>query len=327
MKKLSYLFMFFTILISCSKDDSITTPEDNGNDNNGDNEIEYVLPIISLESGEEGTYQGVIGGVTNGSLQHQVKAIAADGFVSLEIIKVLDGTSTSYQTIDSSHPDYVVGSNEFTYQLNYILNNEEEVGKDLHFKAVVLDVNEHTFSFNFATAEIRLPMIKTTISLQTVVPPNGDITIPYYLLIDGDNVSAENHTTAVHSDFDQSIAFVLSVNDGSGFYFVSPAAVLETVIVNGMQEKATTKFKEHTTGSPFDYPLEQSLNMYDNYYVDYIFSVLDYNSNEEKAEQAGIVGKRYYFKTDDGKTGAIQTTNFTMEGSNAFIEFDLLVNR
>ena len=327
MKKLSYLFMFFTILISCSKDDSITTPEDNGNDNNGDNEIEYVLPIISLESGEEGTYQGVIGSPINGSLQHQVKAIAADGFVSLEIFKVLDGTSTSYQAIDSSHPDYILGSNEFIYQLNYILNNGEEAGKDLHFNAVVTDVNEHTFSFDFAATEIRLPMIKTTISLQTVVPPNGDITIPYYLLINGANVSAENHTTAVHSEFDQSIALVFSVNEGSGFYFASPTAVLETVLVNGMQEKATTEFKEHTNGSPFNNPLDTSFDIYDNYELDYRFSVLDYNSNEGKAEQVGIVGKRYYFQTDDEKTGVIQTTNFSMEGSNAFIEFDLFVNQ
>ncbi len=326
MKKLSYLFVLFTILISCSKDDSITTPDDNGSNNDGDGGVEFVLPIITLESGEDGTYHGVIGSPTNGSLQHQIKAIAADGFVSLEIFKVLDGTSSAYEEIDTNHQDYISGSNLFFYQLNYILNNDE-AGKDLHFNAVVTDANDHTFSFDFAVAEIRFPMIKTTISLQTVVPPNGDITIPYYLLIDGDNVSAENHTTAVHVEFDQNIALVFSVNDGSGFYFASPTAVVETVIVNGMQEKANTKFKEHVNGSPFNNPLDTSFNIYDNYELDHRFSVLDYNSNEGKAEQAGIVGKRYYFLTDNGKTGVIQTTNLSMEGSNAFIEFDLFVNQ
>ena len=307
-----------TILTSCSKDDAPTTPEE------GIEVPNETMPTMTLVSGEDGIYLGVVGSPTQGSLQHQVKATAPDGFVSLEIFKILDDVATSYISFDANHPNYVAGSNTFTHTLNYIMNDVDEPGRGLRFKAVVTDANNNIATLDFAEVDLRLPMLKRTVTLETTFPPVGDITIPYYLNIKGVNVNAVNHDVAVDVDNDEFIAFAFSANDALGYYLGS-LSVIEPAISNGMAEKSTTKFKHHINASAF--PIFTYRDIYDVHNIEHAFSVLSFNSQEQKAEQVSESGKVFYFKTDDNRTGMFQIKNFNIVGNDASIELDLFVTQ
>lgn len=313
----SFLLLFALTFISCSNDDSPSTPEEQIIPNEN-------MPTMILVSGEEGIYKGVVGSPTQGSLQHTVKADAPDGFVSLEIFKILDNVATSYILLDANHPDYVAGSNSFTHTLNYIMNDVDEPGHGLRFKAVVTDSNNNSATLDFAEVDLRLPMLQKTITLKTKNPPVGDITIPYYLRIKGINVTSVNHDVAVGVDNDEFIAFAFSVNHGSGFYLGS-LSIVETVISNGIAEKSTTKFKHHINASAL--PIFSYRDIYDVHVIENAFSVLSYNSHEQKAEQISQVDKVYYFKTDDQRTGMIQVKSFNLVGNNATIVLDMFVTQ
>ncbi len=317
---LCYLAYAITTLISCSKDDAPSTP--NEEEINQEEKINQIMPTLTLESGEDGVYLGVVGSPTQGALLHEVKAIAPDGFVSLEIFKILDGVSTSYILLDTNHPNYVAGSNTLTHQLNYILNNINEADRDLSFKAVVTDINNNTASLDFAQTDLRRPMLKKSVTIITVSPPSGDITIPYYLRITGPNVSVVNHDIAVGVDADQDIAFAFSVNDGSGFYLGS-LNIVEPIISNGMQQKSTTKFKHHVNAQ--DLSIHSIYDIHDVHDVEHAFNVLSFNSHEQKAEQISTVGKVFYFRTDDNRTGVFQVVSFGLKGNYASLKLDMYV--
>lgn len=316
------LIYLFVILIasSCSKEDSPSnTPQ--GNDPI-DNEVS--LPNLILLNGSAEVYQGVIGSATQGSLQYTVEATAAGGFVSLEIFKVIDGTPQSYEIVAAGSDQFIPGSDVQSYALNYILSNED-AGSNLHFRAVVTDANNLKDTLDFAAVDVRKPMLQKTLQLQTIVNPVGDITIPYYLLINDTNIMAVNHDVAVNTTMDQNIAAVFSVNDGSGFYIVSPTSVLETVIVNGMQEKATTKFKDSNT--VFMNPISYHYDIYDVFEMEAHYASLEFNSHEEKAEQVSTIGKRFYFLTDNNRVGAFQVSDFELIGNDAIITLDLIITQ
>ncbi len=316
---LIYLFLI-AIASSCSKDDSAAiVPQ--GND---PIENEATLPKVILLNGATDVFEGVVGAPTQSALQYTVEATAAAGFISLEIFKVVDGAPQPYEIVDSSSSQFVAGSDVQTYSLNYILN-EADAGHSLSFKAVVTDANNQKDNLIFAQAEVRNPMIQSTVQLSTKVTPVGDITIPYYLLIDENNIMAVNHDIAVNVTTDQNIAAVFSVNEGSGFYIVSPSSVLETVIVNGMQEKATTKFKD--ANAQFINPLSNHYTIYDVFTMEGHYASLEFNAHEEKAEQVSTVGKRYYFSTDENRVGAFQVTNFELNGDDATITLDLFITQ
>lgn len=315
------ILMIVTIMSCSTSDDSISDSPNNNNNNNNPSDI---LPTLTLVSGEEGIYQGVVGSPTQGSLQHEVKAIAPEGFVSLEIFKVLDNVATSYILLDTNHPDYVAGSNTLTHTLNYIMNDVDEPGQGLRFKAVVTDANNNTSTLDFAEVDLRLPMIQKTVTLETVLPPVGDITIPYYLRISGINVTAVNHDVAISVNNDQDIAFAFSVNDGSGFYLGSLTFV-EPILSNGMQQKSTTKFKKNVNAPAT--PIFSNWDIYDVHNVEHAFSVLPFNSHEQKAEQISEVGKVFFFKTDDNRTGILQVKSFNLVGNDATLELDMYVTQ
>jgi hypothetical protein len=317
---ISFVVLILATIMSCStSDDSITAPQNINNNNPSE-----ILPTLTLVSGEEGIYQGVVGSPTQGTLQHQIKAEAPDGFVSLEIFKVLDNVATSYILFDTNHPNYVAGSNTFTHTLNYIMNDVDEPGHGLRFKAVVTDANNNKSTLDFAEVDLRLPMLKKTVTLKTLLPPVGDITIPYYLKISGINVTAVNHDVAVNVDNDQFIAMAFSVNDDSGFYLSSLLKV-EEVISNGMQQKSTTKFK-HYTNAPVT-PLFTAWDIYDVYNVESAYSALSFNANEQKVEEVSNIGKIILFKTDDNRTGMMQVKGFSVDANIATIVLDMYVTQ
>lgn len=311
----------FLSLSSCSSDDDSTIEEE-------EELIDPIPPTVVLNSGETGVFNAVLGSPTLGSLNYEVKAVAEDGFETLTIFKVLNGVSTEYETIDTNHPNYVANSNEFVYELNYILNNQNEVGTGLSFKAVITDVNNSTATLDFAQTNLRKPMTKSTVQVHTTLPPNGDDAISYYLHLNGSSeVIAVPRTQAENINLDQDIFAIFSVNDGSGYYLGSPESILETVLTDGMQTKATTKFKEQTAGSPFDLGLDTAYNIYDVYDVEHAYSVFEHNAHQQKAEQVGAIGKRFFFETDDNRTGVLQINSFEINGQDAHLGIDLFITQ
>lgn len=320
LRALCFFTLLAVIFTSCSSDDDSTTT-------NSDPETEYTQPTVVLTNGEEGVFNAVLGSPTLGTLNHQINAVAEDGFDTLTIYKVFDGNTTEYETIDTNHPNYISNSNEFTYELNYILNSENEVETELYFQAVITDVNGNSASLNFAEVNVRRPMTKSQVTVETVNPPNGNINIPYYLHVNStSHVSAVNHDTAVDVNLDQDIFAIFSVNE-SGFYLGSPNIIAEAVLTNGIQNKATTTFKEPVF-SPSESLITSTYNIFDVYEIEQAYTYTSFTeANEQKAEQIDIVGSLFYFKTDDGRTGVLQTKSFDFDGQNASLTLDIFITQ
>lgn len=310
----AYMVLAFTSLTSCSSDDDATiTPEE---------ETNFVLPNVVLHSGETDVHLGVVGGPTSSALVYEVKATASDGYDKMTIYKVVDGTEAEYQTVDTTHPNYVAGSNTFTYTLNYILN-EDDVDKDLLFRAVVTDINGNTDSLDFAAAQVALPMIQGQALLQTSITENGDVTLPCYIYIAEDgSITAVNHETAAAPSNNSNVLFAFTLSETYG-YNLSSINSVEDPFSNNFNLKTSTELKEQVSGSPFDISLPTTYNIYNVYDIEHIYSVLDFNTHNEKAENVNTIGKRFFFETDDNRTGVIQISDFEILGSRAYLEVDI----
>ena len=320
MKNALYLVTFIFLLTACSKEEA---PASDPNSNNGDPNVP-VLPLVSLISGSEEVNMGVIGAPGFGSINYTIQGTAADGFVSLEIQRVENGVATEYETIAAGHPNFVAGNNIQTYDLGYVFT-EDDLDIDLSFRAIITDANNNTATLNFGHSVVRRPMSQKNVTVQTVLPPNGDITIPYYLFVRDGSVLSVSHSEAVDVDLDQNVAMVFSVNNELGYYLSSLTAVTETVLVNGIQEKSTTRFKD--SNSVFTDALADSYNIYDVFDIMDAYDALEFNSHQQKAANVSEEGKRFFFKTDQGDFGVLQVVSFTTNGDDAYLELDVFVTQ
>lgn len=303
-----YMIMAFTSLTSCSSDDSSSNPVD-------------ILPTLSLENGNEDIHYGIVGNAENGVLQHSVKAIASDGFSQLVIQKVVDGVASEYQTIDSNSPNYIPNSNSYTYNLNYVLS-DNDVNKELSFKAIVTDSNNNTATLDFAEAQTELPMTKITVTLQAIEVYDGSEIRPSYLYIDGTAIEAVNLTQAI--GYGELTAMVFGSNENDGFYLASPEATIPVEMVDGISQKASTKFKA-ANDAPYELALDSEYDLYDAHNVKSKFDELSYNEHEQKAQHLDMPGFRFFFKTDDNRTGVLQVVSYDVLWGFSYLEIEILI--
>ncbi|RKE92282.1 hypothetical protein [Ichthyenterobacterium magnum] len=308
----SYIALALFTLSSCSSDDDSSTSNPT-----------IQQPSLSLLSGDTGLHQGVIGSPESGSLQYSVKAIAPEGFNQLVIQKVVDGIATEYETINVNHPNYIAGSNTFTYNLNYILNIND-VDKDLSFKAIVTDANDNTTSLDFAEAEVKQSLqFVESLFIQTKLPIEPfNVNVNHFLRVDGDTVENANLGDVVNLQINEKVAAVFSLNDAYGYYLSSPNAVIETDFVIEIQDKATTKFKEIDSESVnFD-----ELNIYDTYEIETIYNNASFNTHQQRATQLEQ-GKLFSMLTDDGKIALFKITYFNVEGGNVYAGLEMYISK
>ncbi len=310
---IGYLALVITSLISCSKDDGPALQEEEI--------LKETPPTLTLESGSKDVQLGIIGSPENGVLTHSIKAVAPDGFKSLVISKVVDGNETEYETIDTNHPNYNANSNTQIYNLNYNLK-EKDLNHKLNFKAVVTDVNNKTYTLDFAQARAEMQMIKTTITLSNIVPYNNSDTIPFYLYINGNSIASIGYNGV--KDSGKSIAAVFSYNKYDGFYLSSPYITIPKDIVQNFDHRSTTKFKR-AKNEPYELALDSEYGIFDAHNVISKFDELDFNANEQKATGVDNGPMRYFFRTDDNRTGVFQVKKYLNIGVDSHLEIDILV--
>ncbi|WP_223034964.1 hypothetical protein [Hanstruepera marina] len=300
-----------TVLTSCSKDDE---PIQNS-------EPQAILPSLTLLNGQTSTNYGVVGSPSTGSLQYTIKATAPDGFDTLVIEKVVNGSASEYETIDITHPNYVEGSNTFTYNLNYILS-EDDVNDVIEFKALLLDINNNADNLSFAKTETKMPMHFEYLAMRTDNPPSAANNFPYYVYADYYELKKETINGMNTSTLDKNVVAVLSWNDGSGLYFSSPNITIETQLTDNLTEKSITKFKEISMTAEEFY----ELNIYDSFEIMNLFEDASFNSHEEKAEGVNI-GKIYSFLTYDGNAGLMYVKDLEIQGNVFFVDVDIFYAR
>lgn len=305
-----YMILAFSVLASCSKDDSPTQQEE-----------QVILPTVTLESGSTDTFRGVVGSPTAGSLQYSIKATAPNGFDTLIIEKVVNGNANEYETIDITHPNYVAGSNTFTYNLNYILS-ENDVNKTIEFKAMVLDVNNNADNITFAQAETKMPMLFSYLAMRTDNPPSAASNFPYYVYADYNELKKETINGINLSTLDSNVLAVLSWNDGSGLYFSSPNITIETQLTDDLSHKSVTKFKEQNLSSEQFY----GYSIYDSYEMKELYDAASFNSHEEKADAIDI-GKTYSFLTETGEVGLMYVKDLEVLGNVFYVDVDVFYAR
>lgn len=313
--KLIYVFMALA-LVGCSKDDDGTaTPKEPV--------AQAIPPTIALKSGSTDLFPGVIGAPQKGSLQHTVEAEAKDGFKSLEIQKLVDGSATSYQVIDENSAEYA-GGNVVAYTLNYIFK-EEDLGKDLSFRAIVTDQNDAKATLDFAQAEVKRPMIAANVMMKAAVPLNPlAINIPHYLMLRDDECLGISLEDIDEKQLYDQIIGVFSLNDGSGFYLASPNTLLEAELLNLFpEEKATTKFKElELTADEFE-----AFTIYETFEVEDLFAGAAFNADPEKLELVSEVDKVFTFRTDEGRIGLGRITGFDIANGEAILDLEIIVTQ
>ena len=301
-----------TVLTSCSKDDEPIDPGVGP---------KVIMPTVTLESGSTSTYLGVIGSPTAGSLQYSIKASAPNGFNQLVIEKIVNGNASEYQTIDTTHPNYVAGSNTFTYSLNYILS-ENDVDKNIEFRAMILDVDNFADNITFAQAETKMPMLFSYLAMRTDNPPSAANNFPYYVYADNYELKKETINGINNSTLDKNVLAVLSWNDGSGLYFSSPTITLETQLTDVLSYKSVTKFKEQD----MDYEQFYDYTIYDAHEMKALYDAVPFNAHEEKADAVNI-GKTYSFLTEEGKAGLMYVKDLEIVGNVFYVDVDVLYAR
>lgn len=306
-KSILILITLSTLFYSCSKDDSATTEEN----------VEILIPPkVTQVSGNTQPLHGVVGAPTFGALLATVKGDAEEGFISLEIFKIINGQITSYEILEEGSPGYVVGSNSQTYELHYPFTSED-AGKEIYFRAVITDSKNATESLDFAFATVKNPMTNKTLVMSTPVPVDSENLDAYYFLhIENNEILGKTmEDTQTTVGIDEKIAFVYSVNEGSGFYLASPDRLLETDLLENFDVLNTTKFKElDMTEEEFS-----TINLYDVFDVEDSFASAAYNSDEGRAEQVSTVDKVFAFQTIDLRTGLIKVNSFSINNNFSFL--------
>ncbi|WP_299276166.1 hypothetical protein [uncultured Psychroserpens sp.] len=313
-----YMLLAFSTLTSCSKDDSPITPEEEAVVNPD------ILPSLTLVSGSEDLFKGVVGAPGFGSLQHTVKATAPEGFVALNIYKVVDGVQSSYISFDINSPNYVDGSNTYTHNLSYIFT-EIDIDKDLYFIAEVIDSNNNVETLDFAEAEVKDAMqYVETIFMETRLPAQPDnMSIAQFMQVDGLEVGGVNLNRVINEQINDKIAAVISVNEVDGIYISSASAVGNTDIVDDIQNKSNTKFKEindETTNF-------NTLNIYDTFEIESLYNNASFNEHQEKMKNIGQ-DKLYAMKTDDNRIALFKVTYYeVINNSEVYMTMDMYITQ
>lgn len=313
----SYLILAFVSLTSCSSDDAPINQKEE------EVIIEDVLPTLALTSGSEDLFLGVIGAPGNGSLQHTVKATAAEGFKELKIYKVQDGVKSSYISFDVNGPDYNANNNTYTHNLGYIFT-ENDANKDLYFIAEVIDINNNIETLNFAEATVEKPMIKSSFVLQTTTNDSYSASKSYYLFIKDEAIIPYIGSQATVEANDNYIAAILSYNDDSGLYLASATDTDEVYLTDNLLEISRTKFKYDKYSET---KLNEDFNIYNVYDVQDNYDTLAFTDKDERIQDLKE-GARFYFKTDDDRLAIIQVVRITsQDATTKQINFDIFVTQ
>jgi len=309
--------MAFMSLSSCSNDDSIT-------EDPSDPEVILIDPSITLLSGSEDLTEGVIGAPGFGNMNHIIKAEAPEGFDKLVIYKVVNGVQSEYQTLDTTHPDYVSGSNSFIYELGYIFT-ENDANNNIHFIGEVWDTENQNTSLEFAKATVKKSMqYVEQIFMETRIPlqPNN-MQIAQFLSINGDEVGGVNLNTVLNNDLHEAVEAIISFNEVQGVYISSTTAVDHSQSVDDIEYLSNTTFKEL---NPEVVAINQ-YNIYDTYTIESLYENAAYGSDEEKAlglEENSV----FVLKTDDGKTALFEITYFEIiNSSEVYLTMDMYITQ
>lgn len=313
---ISSLVLVYSLLVSCSKDDTTTVAEP---------EViaEEVLPTLKLTSGSEDVFFGVVGAPGNGSLQHTVKATAPDGFVELKIYKVEDGVKSNYISFDTNGPDYDATTKSYTHNLSYIFT-DNDVDKELSFIAEVIDANNNIETLDFAAATVKNSMLKSSFVLQTTTNDSYSASKSYYLFIKDDAIIPYIGSQATKEENDNYIAAILSYNEDSGLYLASATDIDEIYLTDNLLEISKTKFKSDEYSET---KLKDDFNIYDTFTIEDNFEELDFDDKDERV-QSLKEGARFYFKTKDNRLAIIQVVRITSETKTIKqINFDIFVTQ
>ena len=312
-----YLFMAFISLSSCSSDDSVTqnTP--------ADPDLLLTEPSITLLEGSEALTRGVIGAPGFGNMNHTIKAEATEGFVELVIYQVVNGVQSEYQTIDTSHPDYVENSNAFTYELDYIFT-EDDLDNEMYFIAKVLDVENQTVSLNFAEATVKQPLkYVEQIFMETRIPlqPNN-MQIAQYLSINGDEIGGVNLNTVIDEDLHSVVEAIISYSEEQGAYLSSTTAVDNWQSVDNIAYLSTTKFKNL---SPEVTSLD-AYDVYDTFVIEELYENATFGPDEEKLDIEQYIV--FALRTDDGRTALFEITYFeVINNSEVYLGMNMYITQ
>lgn len=304
-------------ITSCSKDDSPSEEEEI------EEIVEVVQPKAELVSGSEDLTEGVIGAAGFGSLQHTVKATADEGFSLLIISRVVDGIKSEYQTIDTTHPNYVAGSNTFTYDLGYIFT-EIDANKDIYFEAEVIDALNNSATLDFASATVKRSLkLVETLFMETRNPLQPDnMSIAQFMQIEGNQVGGVNLGTVINNDINDKVAAILSISEGEGIYLSSPSSVVHQESVDDITAKSATKFKKLSGEIDLN-----SYNIYDTFTIENIFDNANFGGHEERAAQINE-NDVYVMRTDDGRTAMFKITYFdVINGTDIYLTMDMYITQ
>ncbi|NAS29971.1 hypothetical protein GTQ40_03210 [Flavobacteriaceae bacterium R38] len=313
---ITQLFLTLFTLTSCSSsdDDADFIAEDPA--------PEIKVPEINLINGSKDVFPGVVGGSSESILNHTIKADIPEGLVSLKISRVRDGVVTEYVTVSEGHPEYTEGMQSFTYQLDYILK-EEDVDTKLFFRAEVLDEKGNTEFLDFAEANVKLPMIKASLALQASKNGIYNNFSPYYLYIKGNNIEAIPMPEATKEENDKDIAAILSFNDDSQYYIASPTDIDEIALTDGLLEISKTKFKKDDV---FENGLDVDYNVLDTHEIEANFGALTFDEVDERVNNLKK-DARFYFTTQDNRIAILQVKKIEPLGGNTIIAFDIFITQ
>ncbi|EDP69757.1 hypothetical protein FBALC1_09507 [Flavobacteriales bacterium ALC-1] len=304
-----YMVLAFSLLASCSKDDSPTI------------ETEAILPTLALVTGIEGTYNGVIGSPTNGTLNYSIKAETPEIFKEIVVNKIVDGVETHHESFNIDYPGFVPNSTSYTYNLNYVLSSGN-ANSEISFKAIVIDEAGNTATLSFASAIVKEPLISKYMLLKVENPVVGAVNTPYFMSINNGVLKTETVANVFNNGVDEHIFAVLSYNDGSGLYISAPNTTLETQLLTEFNIRQITKFKEQAIGtSGFN-----DYNIYDVYEMSDLYEAAEFNSHEEKAD-ALDTGKVFSFLTNNGKIGLIHIREVEFVSGEFYVDVDVLIQQ
>ncbi|WP_353779461.1 hypothetical protein [Winogradskyella sp. 3972H.M.0a.05] len=314
-----YIILAFASLTSCSNEDS-PAPTEQGEEQ----EQQFVIPTLELVNGTEDLFLGVIGAPGNGSLQHSVKATAPEGFVELVIYKVVNGVQSEYQTIDTTHPNYVDGSNTFTYDLSYIFTNID-IDQEFYFIAEVRDIQNNTETLEFADAWVKQPMqFVETIFMETRLPLQPDnMQIAQFLEVNGNQVGGVNLNKVINEQINEKVAAVISVNEVEGIFISSVNAAGNASLVDDIDDKSTTKFKELNNEV-----VDTSIyDIYDTFTIEALYENAAFGDNEQKALQIGQ-NSVFAMRTDDNRTALFKITYYeVINNSEVYLTMDMYITQ
>jgi hypothetical protein len=280
---------------------------------------QLVAPALTVEGDYETPFQGVIGSPTSSALIRKVKAFAPEGFKELRIDKYVDGQLFSYEGVSSDQANSDTGHE---YTLNYILN-ANDVGKEVFFRATLIDMENAETFLDFATIETFQPMVSSgVITLATDMPPDGNVQRNYFLYVQENNIKPMDMAEMVSDQLSADVVAVLSANDGNGIYLGSPNALVEENLVVKIPQKRKTKFKEIV----LDAMELNSINIYDLFKVEKLHSEAEFGSHEERANQLDEE-KAFTFMTDEGRTGIIIIKGFSFNNGEYLVKMQVFISQ